>query len=160
MTSLEAGGHSGKVQMQDWQLNNIAEIFVDVSAERLWTALTEPADTQQYFMGSRVSVGDVGEPYCLNREDGWEVNGTVLAKEPPSMLRVTWPVKTPPDTVMPNCEVEYLIEPALSHGTKPRTKLTVNSYVDGPVPAPFSNASRTGWAMIIRNLKDYLDQDS
>ncbi len=118
--------------MQDWQLNNVAEIFVEVSAERLWTALTELADTQQqYFMGSRVTVGGVGEPYCLKRDDGWEVNGTVLAKEPPSRLRVTWRVKTPPDTVMPNCEVEYLIEPALSHGTKSRTKLTVNSYVDG-----------------------------
>ena len=44
------------------------------------------------------------------------MNGTVLAKEPPSRLRVTWRVKTPPDTVMPNCEVEYLIEPALSPG--------------------------------------------
>ena len=51
--------------MQDWQLNNVAEIFVEVSAERLWTALTELADTQQYFMGSRVTVGGVGEPYCL-----------------------------------------------------------------------------------------------
>ena len=142
--------------MQGWQLNNVAELFVEVSAERLWTALTEPAEPQQYFMGSRATVGDVGEPYCLKREDGWEVNGTVLAKEPPSRLRVTWVVKTPPDTVMPNCEVEYLIEPVLSLGAKSRTKLTVNSYVDGPVPPPFSNASRTGWAMIMRNLRDYL----
>jgi uncharacterized protein YndB with AHSA1/START domain len=155
-----ASGRIGTVRMQDWQLNNVAEVFVDVSAQRLWTALRQLADTQQYFMGSRVTVGEVGEPYCLKRDDGWEVNGTVLAKEPPSRLRVTWRVKTPPDTVMPNCEVEYLIEPALRHGTKSRTKLTVNSYVDGPVPPPFLNASRTGWAMITRNLKDFLDQGS
>src|ERR1700721_2192918 len=132
------------------------QVFVDVTAERLWTALTELEDTQQYFMGSRVTDGDGGEPYCLRRDDGWEVNGTVLAKEPPSRLRVTWRVRTPHDTV-PNSEVEYLIEPSLSHGKKSRAKLTVNSYVDGPVPPPFLNASRTGWALITRNLKDYKD---
>jgi uncharacterized protein YndB with AHSA1/START domain len=143
--------------MQEWQLNNVAEVFVDVSVARLWAALTEAADTEQYFMRSRVTVGDVREAYRLEREDGWQVDGTVLVKEPPYRLRVTWRVKTPPDLVMPNCEVEYLIEPVLIPGAKSRTKLTVNSYVDGLVPPPFLNAIRTGWAMITRNLKDYLD---
>jgi uncharacterized protein YndB with AHSA1/START domain len=142
--------------MREWQLNNVAEVFVHVSAERLWAALTEAADTEQYFMRSRVSVGDVGEAYRLERDDGWEVDGTVLAKEPPYRLRVTWRVKTPPDLVMPNCEVEYVIEPALIPGEKSLTKLTVHSYVDGLVPPRYLNASRTGWAMITRNLKDYL----
>jgi uncharacterized protein YndB with AHSA1/START domain len=142
--------------MQEWQLDNVAEVFVDVSAERLWAALTEAADTEQYFMRSRVTVGDVGEAYRLERDDGWHVDGTVLAKEPPNRLRITWRIKTPPDLAMPNCEVEYLIEPALISEAKSRTKLTVYSYVDGLVPPQFANASRTGWAMITRNLKDYL----
>ncbi len=38
--------------MQEWQLNNVAEVFVSVSAERLWAALTEAADTERYFMRS------------------------------------------------------------------------------------------------------------
>jgi uncharacterized protein YndB with AHSA1/START domain len=143
--------------MQEWQLNNVAEVFVDVSAERLWTALTEAADTERYFMSARVTVGKLGEAYRLERDDGWAVDGTVLAKEPPCRLRVTWRVKTPPDLEMPNCEVEYLIEPALMPEAKSRTKLTVRSYVDGPVPPALLHASRTGWAMITRNLKDYLD---
>jgi hypothetical protein len=50
--------------------------------------------------------------------------------------------------LMPNCEVEYLMEPTLIPEAKSTTKLTVNSYVDGPVPLPFLNASRTVWAMI------------
>jgi hypothetical protein len=104
-------------------------------------------------MNSRVTVGEVGEAYRLEREDGWEVDGTVLAKEPCRQLLVTWRVKTPPDLAMPNCEVEFLIEPA-PEGSG--IKLTVNSRVDGPVPSPFLNASRTGWSMITRNLKDYL----
>jgi uncharacterized protein YndB with AHSA1/START domain len=143
--------------MQEWQLHNVAEVFVDVSAERLWAALTEAADTEQYFMRSRVTVGEVGEAYRLEGDDGWHVDGVVLAKEPPYLLRVTWQIKTPPDVAMPNCEVEYLIEAAPIPEAKSRTKLTVNSYVDGPVPPPFENASRTGWAMITRNLKAYLD---
>ena len=95
--------------MQEWQLNSVVEVFVDASVERLWEAPTETADTEQYFMRSRVTVGDVGEAYRLERDDGWEVDGTVLAKEPPCRLRVTWQIKTPPDLVMPNCELEYLI---------------------------------------------------
>jgi uncharacterized protein YndB with AHSA1/START domain len=142
--------------MQEWQLNSAVEVVVDASVERLWAALTEAADTEQYFMRSRVTVGNVGEAYRLEREDGWEVDGTVLAKEPPYRLRVSWLIKTPPDLVMPNCEVEYLIEPAIVPGEKPATKLIVNSYVDGPLPPAFLNASRTGWAMITRNLKEYL----
>jgi uncharacterized protein YndB with AHSA1/START domain len=142
--------------MQEWQLNSVVEVFVDASVERLWAALTEAADTEQYFMRSRVTVGEVGEAYRLERDDGWEVDGTVLAKEPPYRLRVTWQIKTPPDLVMPNCEVEYLIEPGLIAQVKSTTKLTVRSYVDGTVPPPFQNAGRTGWAMITRNLKEYL----
>jgi uncharacterized protein YndB with AHSA1/START domain len=142
--------------MQEWQLNSVVEVIVDASAGRLWAALTEPADTEQYFMRSRVTVGDVGEAYRLERDDGWQVDGTVLAKEPPHRLRVAWRMKTPPDLVMPNCEVEYLLEPILDAAAKQTTKLTVNSYVDGPIPPPFLNASRTGWMMITRNLKEYL----
>jgi uncharacterized protein YndB with AHSA1/START domain len=142
--------------LQEWQLNNEAEVFIDVSVERLWAALTEAADTEQYFMRSRVTVGEVGEAYHLERDDGWRVDGTVLTKEPPNRLRVTWRIKTPPDVVMPNCEVEYLIEPALIADEKPTTKLTIRSYIDGPIPSQFLNASRSGWAMITRNLKEYL----
>jgi len=142
--------------MQEWQLDNVAEVFIDVSVERLWAALTEAADTEQYFMRSRVTVGDVGEAYRLERDDGWRVDGIVLTKEPPNRLRVTWRIKTQPDLVMPNCEVEYLIEHAIIADAKSTTKLTIRSYIDGPLPAPFLNASRTGWAMITRNLKEYL----
>jgi hypothetical protein len=57
---------------------------------------------------------------------------------------------------MPSCEVEYLIEHAVIADAKSTTKLTICSYIDGPLPAPFLNASRTGWTMITQNLKEYL----
>jgi len=52
-----------------------------------------------------------------------------------------------------------LIEPGPISEAKSTSKLTVCSYVDGPVPQPFLSAGRTGWAMITRNLKEYLDDD-
>jgi hypothetical protein len=54
-------GRIGTLRMQEWQLNSVVEVLIDASIERLWAALTEPADTEQYFMRSRVTVGDVGE---------------------------------------------------------------------------------------------------
>jgi predicted transcriptional regulator len=30
--------------MQEWELNNVAEVFVDVSGERVWAALPLPSD--------------------------------------------------------------------------------------------------------------------
>jgi uncharacterized protein YndB with AHSA1/START domain len=144
--------------MPEWRLDNTAEVIVNVPAERLWAALTEAADTEHYFMASRVTVGDAGGTYRLERKDGWQVDGIVLLKEPPKRLRVTWRVKTPPDLAMPNCEVEYLIDPIPASEATSRSRLTVSSYVDGPVPAQLLNASRTGWAMITRNMKSYLDR--
>src|ERR1700722_15747126 len=131
-----ARGRIGTLRMQEWQLSSVVEVFIDASVERLWAALTEPADTEQYFMRSRVTVGDVGEAYRPERDDGWQVDGTVLAKEPTHRLRGAGRMKTPPDLVMPNCEVEYLLEPILDAAAKQTTKLTVNSYVDGPIPPP------------------------
>jgi len=138
--------------MPDWQLNSSTEVVVDAPAERVWTALTDAADTERYFMKARVTVGDVGEAYRLTRPDGWGVDGTVLAKESPHRLRVTWRMKTPPALVVPNCEIEYLVEPQ----TGTRTKLTVNEYVDGPMPPSLAGAGRTGWALMTRSLQAYL----
>jgi Activator of Hsp90 ATPase homolog 1-like protein len=85
--AIDAQTGRRNVAMQEWQLNSVVEVFVDASVERLWAALTEPTDTEQYSMRSRVTVGDVGEAYRLEREDGWKVDGIVLAKEPPYRLR-------------------------------------------------------------------------
>lgn len=138
---------------QNWQLNSETVIVVDTSIERLWAALTESEDASRCFMGARVSVGNVGEAYHLERDDGWGVAGVVLAKDAPRRLRVTWGLKTPPGLTMPNCEVEYVIEPATAPDTSPRLQLSIREYVDGPVPPSLAQAGRTGWAMIARNIK-------
>lgn len=144
-----------------WRVHNVADVIVDASVERVWAALTDAADTEQYFMRSRVTVGDVGDAYRVERDDGWRVDGVVLAKEPPHRLRVTWQIKTRPSLTMPNCEIEYVLAPAATEGAAApallaRTRLTVREFVDGPVPPALANASRTGWSLITQNLKAYL----
>lgn len=144
-----------------WRVHNVAEVIIDASVERVWAALTHAADTEHYFMRSRVTVGEVGEAYRVERDDGWHVDGIVLAKEPPHRLRVTWQIKTPPSLTMPNCEIEYLLAPAAAPdaGAPTRlaqTRLTVREFVDGPVPPALAKASRTGWSLITQNLKAYL----
>ncbi|WP_315832881.1 SRPBCC domain-containing protein [Bradyrhizobium prioriisuperbiae] len=141
------------MDQQNWQLNSETVIAVDASIERLWAVLTDTEDASRCFMGARVTVGNVGEAYRLEREDGWGVAGVVLAKDAPRRLRVTWGLKTPPGVTMPNCEVEYVIEPAAARDASPRLQLSIREYVDGPVPPPLAQASRTGWAMIARNIK-------
>lgn len=76
--------------MKEWHLDTVAEVFIDVSAKRLWAALTEAPGAERYFMRSRVTVGGAGETHHLKRDDGWRVDGIVLTKEPPNRLRVTW----------------------------------------------------------------------
>jgi len=142
--------------VKDWRLSSATEVVVDVSVERLWTALITPDDARHYFMGARVTVGEPGEAYRVERDDGWGAAGIVLAKEPPRRLRVTWEIKAPPGVTMPNCEVEFAIEPVARAPAGTRAKLTVSAYVDGPLSPELAQAGRTGWSMITRNLKAHL----
>lgn len=145
---------------ETWTLNNVSVVFIAAPVERIWAALTDAKISPNYFMGSRVEVGEVGEPYRVGRDDGWAVTGMVLAKDPPNRLRVTWVVQAPPGVALPNCEVEYLIEAAVTPQGGAVAKLTVSEFVDGPVPPQFRTAGRTGWGLITSNLKTYLETGS
>ncbi|MBR1216890.1 SRPBCC domain-containing protein [Bradyrhizobium sp. U87765 SZCCT0131] len=140
--------------MPDWHLNSRTEVVVAASAERLWTALTDADETEHYFMRARVMVGDVGGAFRLARDDGWHVDGTVLAKDAPHRLRVTWGRKNPPGIDMPDCEVEFTIAPAADEPS--RSRLVVSEYVNGEMPPSLAAAGRTGWALMTRSLQAYL----
>ena len=142
---------------EDMRPNNVAVIFIAASPERIWSALTDGAISPNYFMGSRVEVGDVGGDYAVVSGDQRTVSGKVLARDPPRRLRVTWVVPTPPGMAFPNCEVEFEIEPAETPDGAEVSKLTVSEFVDGPVPPKFQRAGRTGWALITSGLKSWLE---
>ncbi len=140
----------------DWRLNNCVVAFIAAPVEQVWQALTDPEMTSAYFMGATVEVGEEGGRYAVVR-DKPDVTGKVLVKEPPTRLRVTWEVDAPNGMTLPNCEVEYLIEPASTPDGGEVSKLTVSEFVDGEVPSRFMVAGRNGWGLIVSGLKTYLE---
>ena len=141
----------------DWHLNNCVVAFIAAPVEQVWQALTDPQMTCAYFIGATVEVGEQGGRYTVTRDKKADVTGKVLIKEPPSRLRVTWEVEAPRNITLPNCEVEYLVEPAATPDGGEVTRLTVSEFVDGEVPSRFVVAGRTGWGLIVSGLKTYLE---
>lgn len=139
-----------------WHLNHCVVSFIAAPVEQVWKALTDPVMSQAYFMGARVEVGEKGGRYAVIR-DRPDVTGKVLIKEPPARLRVTWEVETQPSAALPNCEVEFLVEPAVTPDGGEVVKLTVSEFVDGEVPSRFVAAGRNGWGLIVSGLKTYLE---
>lgn len=141
----------------DWHLNNCVVAFIAAPVEQVWQALTDPQMSRAYFIGATVEVGEQGGLYKVVRNKKVDVTGTVLIKEPPTRLRVTWEVEAPRNITLPNCEVEYLVEPAATPDGGEVTRLTVSEFVDGEVPSRFVVAGRTGWGLIVSGLKTYLE---
>ena len=139
----------------DWHLNNYAIVFVASSVEQVWRALTDPEMSQRYFMGARVEVGEEGGRFVVMRNKP-DVTGKVLVKEPPHRLRVTWEVEAP-SISLPNCEVEYLVEPTTTPDGGEVVKLTISDFVDGEAPNRYVVAGRAGWGLIASGLKTYLE---
>jgi uncharacterized protein YndB with AHSA1/START domain len=140
----------------DWRLNNCVVAFIQAPVEQVWQALTDPQMSKVYFMEGAVEVGDEGGRYTVTRDKA-DVTGKVLVKEPPTRLRVTWEVEAPRNLTLPNCEVEFLVEPAATSEGGEVTKLTVSEFVDGEVPSRFVAAGRNGWGLIVSGLKTYLE---
>ena len=69
--------------------------YIAATPEQVWSALTEPAQSEQYFFGRRVeSDWQVGSPFVLRMDDGRvDSQGVVLLAEPPYRLSVTWRVE-------------------------------------------------------------------
>jgi uncharacterized protein YndB with AHSA1/START domain len=67
-------------------------IFIETSADRLWSLLTSAVESPKWFFGNRIELGSApGDPYRVIRADGQAaVDGGVLAIEPPRLLRVRW----------------------------------------------------------------------
>jgi uncharacterized protein YndB with AHSA1/START domain len=137
----------------DWHLNHCVVAFIAAPVEQVWQALNDPEMSKAHFMGSAITVGDEGGRYAV----GDAVSGKVLVKEPPTRLRVTWEPAAPSHVQLPDCEVEYLIEPALTPDGGEVTKLTVSEFVDGEVPSRYVAAGRNGWGLIVSGLKTYLE---
>lgn len=133
----------------------ISIIFIAATPEKVWAALIDRALSQSYFFGNAVEVdARVGGKFIVRRPDGSiDVDGDVLAVEPPHRLRVTWKVVWLDELKdKPPAEVEYRVE-ALGDVVK----LSVSEFHTWDVPEKFKDAGRNGWALILSGLKSILE---
>jgi uncharacterized protein YndB with AHSA1/START domain len=100
-----------------------ASIVVPAQRERVWKALTDPADVKEYFLGTRVtSTWLVGEPVTFEGEwqgKTYRDTGTVLEVRPNELLRITHysPLSGLPDEPENYHTVDFGLEPVAA-GTR------------------------------------------
>lgn len=129
--------------------NSVAITYINASVERVWHSFTDPNDQATYF-GGKTEIGETGERWIRHATDKWPaLTGTVLAREPPNRLLLTWGVEgnPPPD------RVEFLIEPA-SNGT---TRVTIREFHARDWPDDYHDAAARGWAALLAGLKTLVE---
>lgn len=135
----------------NWRLQHEQSVVVPASSARVWVALTDPEATPLVYLGAALTLGSEGEPFTLQRADGWHVTGTVVVRRAPTHLRLTWNVPAPVGEPLPAREIEVCLT-TLEDADGP-TRVTVREHVDGALPPPYDRAAETGWAMILRRLQ-------
>ena len=87
--------------------------YIAAAAETVWTALTDPEFTKQFFFGRTVEIEPkVGGSFILRMPDGRiDVQGRVIDRNPPRRLAVTWCVEWIEEMrKLPECLVTYQID--------------------------------------------------
>jgi uncharacterized protein YndB with AHSA1/START domain len=135
----------------------VATLTVPHPPARVWTALTDPAEIKQYFLGTEVVTDwQIGRPIVWRGEwqgTSFEDHGTVLEFEPRQRFSVTHysPLTGLPDIAENYHTVTYTVEPA-PEGTTLTIRQGRNRSEGESVE------SEKMWRMIIANLDQYLAQ--
>ena len=133
----------------------VATLAIPHAPARVWTALTDPAEVKQYFLGTEVVTDwQIGHPIVWRGEwqgTSFEDHGTVLEFEPPRRFSVTHysPLTGLPDAPENYHTVTYTVEPA-AHGTTLTIRQGQNRSEGESVE------SEKVWHMILANLEQYL----
>jgi len=127
---------------------------INTSPEKLWTALTNPDFTQQYWGGRRVqSDWTTGASIKHQKADGAiELRGEVLQADPPRLLAYTF--LSPPHEGSPvEKPTRVTFEISVAFGV---TKLVVTHDGFEPGSRLFPEISN-GWPAILSSLKTLLE---
>jgi uncharacterized protein YndB with AHSA1/START domain len=134
---------------------NIYEIEIATTPERLWDAITDPEQTRKYFHGAlSKSEWTVGSRWTSESEEG-EVylDGEILEIDPPrrlvQTLRVVW---DPTAAAEAPSRVEWQITPIGD-----RCRLTMIHTGRGPATMEYTGG---GWNTILGGLKELLETGS
>ena len=129
-------------------------VEIAASPERVWQALTDPAQTPLYFYGARVQSGwQVGDRIDYFGEgDAPMTTGEVLQIDAPRRLVTTFSAVWEPASAADRpSRVSYTIEPA---GDGSRLTVTHDDF-DGETAT--YNGVRDGWPFILNGMKSVIE---
>jgi uncharacterized protein YndB with AHSA1/START domain len=129
--------------------------YIAAPPEKVWTALTSPEFTRQYFFGRTIELEQrVDGSFILRMPDGRvDSQGKVVEYDPPRRLSVTWRVEWVEEMrKLPECLVTWQID-ALDGAVR----LTMTEAHQWDVPDEILAGGRTGWPLILSSLKSLLE---
>jgi uncharacterized protein YndB with AHSA1/START domain len=133
-----------------------SSIDVNATAERLWTALTDPASIKQYFFGTTLdSSWRVGSPITWKGEwqgKQYEDRGVILTFDAPRTLAYTHfsPLTGQPDTPENYHTVTITLSPS-GKGTR------VTLQQDNNATEEERAHSEKNWEMVLSGLKTFVE---
>jgi len=129
-------------------------IFIRTTPQKLWSALTDPDFTKQYWFGVHHETDwKAGSPWKLVFADGRVADsGEVIEADPPKRLVLKWRNEFKAELKAEGysrCTID--LEPVDG-----AVKLTITHEMDGP-GSKFIEAVSGGWPRILSNLKSLLE---
>jgi uncharacterized protein YndB with AHSA1/START domain len=134
-------------------------IVIDADAATVWTALTSPEYTTEWWFANTVeSTWEVGAPIRYLDERGLpDILGDVLVVEPPRRLSTTFhPVWSAEVSEHGGTRVDWLLEPEDGLADLPRTRVTLrhSGVIAGSV---LDREINPGWGYLLESLKKLLE---
>jgi len=128
--------------------------YIRTTPQKLWTALTSPEFTRQYWFGTQqVSEWKVGAAWKLVFPDGRIADcGEILEVDPPRRLVIKWRNEFKPELKTEGysrCTMQL-------EAVDQAVKLSITHVMDVP-DSKFVQSVSNGWPRIISNLKSLLE---
>jgi uncharacterized protein YndB with AHSA1/START domain len=134
---------------------HVYTVFIRATPDRVWRAITDGAETEQYYFATRVeSDWAVGSPITYLYPDGRvAADGEILEIDPPKRLHMTFHARWDPRAA-DLAPIRHLWEVAAEDdGT---TRLTVTTF-DLDASSDFGTQFRDGIVYIVSGLKTWLE---
>ncbi len=132
---------------------HVYEIYIKTTPERLWRAITDPADTRQYFFGSEVqSDWKKGSKLVYLNDGQVSLDCTILEIDPAHRLVHSFTIANDPEAAGDRpSRVTWEIE---AHGDLCRLRLVHDDF-DGETRT--FHEVEDGWPQIVSGLKTLLE---